>query len=294
MGNNLVRFKEGKLSVVRYIEKRLEENLNFLSIFTGETGIGKTWSAISLAELIDPEFDTETQVVFGVREFMELINSVEFKTKKIKQVIFDEPQITISAREWQSRTNKLILYLLSTFRHQNIIVFFCAPFMDFLDSASMKLMHCNFECRGVNLKTNKSRIRMKLLQYNAGLRKFYNHSLHVIRNGKINKLPFIHLPKPSKKSIDIFEKNKTNFTSKLNEEILAELYTMEEKTKPFSIDSLTERQKQIAKLFNEGLSVKQVAEQLQISSRSVYDHLKLMKKKGYTLKNTTKSPIEPH
>ncbi len=284
MTKNLVKYQEKKLSVVSWIEKRMKENLNFLSVFTGETGIGKTWSAISLAEKIDPDFDAHKQIVFGFKELMQIINDSEFKKMKIKQIIFDEPQITISVREWQSRTNKMINYLLSTFRHQNIIIYFCTPYMDFLDSASMKLMHCNFECRGVNLKTNKSKIRMKILQYNPNLRKHYNHSLYVIRDGKVNKLPFIHIPKPPKKLIDIFEKRKTEFTDKLNQEIMEELNEIAKKSQPFSKDLLTDRQKQVVELLERLGDVKLVAKELGISIQSVYDNLNFAKKKGYTRK----------
>ncbi len=277
---NLVKHQKGKRSEIVYIEKRLKQNMNFLCVITGGTGEGKTFCGLAEAEALDPEFDAERQVVFDIRGFMKLINDPWFKKKKVKIVISDEPQTSINSREWQSRVNKVFNYVLSTFRHQNIIVFFCTPYRDFLDSASMKLMNCNFECRGVNLKTNKSKIRMKLLQYNAELKKFYNHSLYVLRDGKYNKMPFIYLPKPSKKFIDIFERRKTEFTRRLNKEILDELQVIAEKSQPFSKELLTFRQEQVANLLEEGLEVEQVAKKLEISSVAVYKHQELMKKKG--------------
>jgi len=61
----------------------------------------------------------------------------------------------------------ILNFLLSTYRHQNIITLFTSPYEDFLDSAALKLFHVKFECRGWSKKTNKSKISPKIYQYNA-------------------------------------------------------------------------------------------------------------------------------
>lgn len=42
--------------LLQYIHKRIEENRNFIAIFTGDTGSGKSYSAIRLAEMVDTTF----------------------------------------------------------------------------------------------------------------------------------------------------------------------------------------------------------------------------------------------
>ncbi|MHB1470090.1 MAG: hypothetical protein ACYCSA_00950 [Thermoplasmataceae archaeon] len=42
--------------ILQYIHKRIEENRNFIAIFTGDTGSGKSYSAIRLAEMVDTTF----------------------------------------------------------------------------------------------------------------------------------------------------------------------------------------------------------------------------------------------
>jgi len=278
---NLIKHKEGESSMITWTKKRIKNNLNFLPIWTGATGIGKTWSAISFSYDLDSNFNAEKQIVFSFKALMELITSDWFKNLKMKIVIFDEPQTQISNKDWQSRTNKMFNFVLSTFRHENIILNFCTPYRDFLDSASMKLVHCEFECQGVNRKKQLSHIRPKLLQYNPTLKKFYRHSLHVIRNRKVHKMKDWFVKKPPKHLTDVFEARKTEFTDKLNANILQELTQLEAPKQIGFRKELTERQQEVLDLMNELGNVDNVAEKLKISSPSVYAHLKLIKNKGY-------------
>ena len=223
--------KQGEQSFIVWIKKRIEHNLNFLALAQGSTGIGKSWSMLRVAYDIDNDFEPR-QVAFSFRQVMEILNSDWFYKKKYKLIIFDEAQTDISNRQWQSLTNKLMNFLLSTFRHRNVILLFTSPYSDFLDSASMKLMHAVFDCKGWSKKTTKSLVRPKLLQYNAKLKKFYEHSLFVIRNGKMNKLVNWSIDKPPAHLIKPYEKAKLEFTTKLNAKILEELTSYENKDKP--------------------------------------------------------------
>ena len=170
---NLILLKKGESSWIRWIKKRIKHNLNLNALFTGPTGIGKSFNAIEIARQIDPEFDVTKQISFDFAGLMRIINQFNNKTdsnlhkKKYKVVIFDEAQTSTNRRDWQSKVNKFLNHLLSTYRHQNIITFFTSPYEDFLDSAALKLFHVKFECKGWNKKTNKSRMTPKIYQYNA-------------------------------------------------------------------------------------------------------------------------------
>ena len=225
---NLVLHRPDEDSWITFIKKRINNNLNFLAIAEGETGIGKSWSMMSIAHSIDPTFEA-SQVVFSFKGVMELLNSEDFMKKKWKIIVFDESQTDISNRAWQSLTNKLMNFLLSTFRHRNVILLFTSPYSDFLDSQTMKLMHCKFEVRGHSRKTQLTQIRPKILQYNSTLKKFYYHSLHVIKDKKVHKLVFWNVRKPPEHLIEPYEKAKLEFTTKLNKEILADLQNVSQK-----------------------------------------------------------------
>lgn len=230
---NMIMYKQGEHSWIRYIKMRIRANLNFLALAEGSTGAGKSWAMLSVAYLIDPTFDIR-QVAFSFKEVMKIINADWFKKKKWKVILFDEPQTSISNRQWQSLANRLFNFLLSTFRHQNVILLFATPYADFIDVASQKLLHCKFEVKGHSVKTNLTTIRPKLLQYNSRMKKFYEHSLYVMHKGKAGgstKLVKWNVPKPPQHLIDPYEEKKSAFTHSLNKDIECQLDTMETKQK---------------------------------------------------------------
>lgn len=289
--------KEGEASFITWIKKRINHNLNFLSILEGPTGSGKSWTGLSIAYQIDPVFDVKEQIAFDFKSMMRIINKFNNKEnplhkKKYKIVLFDEAQTNLSNRDWQSRINKLFLYLLSTFRHQNIIVLFTSPYSDFLDSASMKLLHAKFELKGWNKKTRHAHIRPKILQYNSKMKKFYEHSLHVIRNRMVNKMQDWLVIAPPEHLIIPYEEMKTEFTNQLNAKITAELENLD-KPKEIKMEGptyikpeiilkpLTTFQQQIHDCLKTGITKqKDIALKLNRTAGIVCENIKHMRKKG--------------
>ena len=283
-------YRKGQASWVNWIKKRIDNNLNFLAVAEGSTGIGKSWSMLSVAYMIDPTFEPR-QIAFDFRRLMEILNSDWFKKKKTKVVLFDEVQISISNRKWQSLVNQLFNYLLSTFRHQNIILLFTSPYTDFLDLQARKLLHCIFECKGWNKKTRTSHLRPKLQQYNGKYKKFYEHSLFVLKDGKLFKLVNWHVHAPPKHLILPYEQSKVEFTSKLNQSILQQLTDMENKTtnkdKQQPKKPLTELQEQILELCEQGYNQLQIAEKLNKKQPQISLNMRYMRNKNYILNKKT-------
>jgi len=269
---NIIMYREGEQSWILWIKKRIKNNLNFLAIAEGPTGIGKSWAMISVAYDIDNSFETR-QVAFSLKDVMEILESDWFNKKKWKIIVFDEAQCDISNRKWQSRINRLMNYLLSTFRHRNIILLFTSPYMDFLDSQTLKLLHCKFEIRGHNRKTKQTQIRPKLLQYNSKMKKFYEHSLFVIKNRKYHKQVNWIINKPPQHLIDPYEKDKVEFTTELNKKIMRDLN--DDKNKPRGIlDTGTAKQRERKRIFIEcGGNTKKTAKKIGVSVTTIENSL---------------------
>jgi ABC-type lipoprotein export system ATPase subunit len=211
-------------SLVRYIHRRINNNKNFLATITGPTGSGKSWSALSMAELIDPNFSVNN-IIFKGRELMKLINEGELKAGSV--IIWDEAGIDLSNRNWQSVTNKMLNALLQTFRHRNFILFFTVPYHDFIDSSSKKLFHADFETQKINKGEQKVIIKPKLLQYNSNLSKWYRKYLKVSLNGSLVKIRRWKVPKPSDELIKEYEIKRKMFTKNLNKDIDKQLLKLE-------------------------------------------------------------------
>ena len=167
-----------------------------------------------------------------------------------------------------------------------------SPFIEFLDSASMKLIHTNFECRGWSARTRLANVRPKILQYNSKQKKFYEHSLYVLRYGRYNKMTHWQIPAPPKHLIKAYEKKKEEYTTKLNKEIYEELLNIEKK-KENTRKLLTERQKEVIEAVAKH-GITNTAKELNISETAVYKHLNLCQNKGYTVeefKDITTDPL---
>jgi ABC-type dipeptide/oligopeptide/nickel transport system ATPase component len=303
---NIIKYKKGEDSFVRWIKKRIDNHLNFLCILEGETGSGKSYNALSISEKIDPEFDSKDQIAFTFFDLMKIINRFNgmeaghpLAKKKYKVCIFDEAQTDLSNRDWQSKVNKLFNYLLSTFRHQNIILFFTSPYSDFVDSASMKLLHARFECRGWDKDTGISSVRPKILQYNARQKKFYEHSLMVIRDGRMSKMTMWHIKKPSERVIAPYEEMKTAFTMRLNEHITKELCNLKEEEgkedkKELNPDTIQPLLWEIAQKGYK--NVDEIADRVgvllgkKVWAENLSRHFKTMRKRGYDIRQFKINP----
>jgi hypothetical protein len=240
--NNLILWKQGEDPVVSWIKKRIKLNLNFLSITTGSPGNGKSWFDLSVAEMIDKDFNPEKQIAFSPLQFMTAINGFngedeELAKKKYKVLLYEEFQKSSNRRKWQSKINELINLIVSTFRNQHIIVLFNTPYTSFIDSNTVKLLCARIETKGWSKKEEKSGARFKILQYNDELSKMYTHSLHIIKDGEVFKMNGLWMVnKPSKRLTEVYERRKIEFTTKVNKEATADFEKLEGITSESNID----------------------------------------------------------
>ena len=138
-------YKQTKIGqIAGLIRERLWiRHTNALIAIFGEPGSGKSLSAITLARLVDDHFSLDN-VVFTPEEFLERLD----KASRGTVVIFDEAGVGIPAREWQSLQNKLLNYVLQTFRYQNICVIFTTPHISYIDRQARHLLHYTAVTKG--------------------------------------------------------------------------------------------------------------------------------------------------
>jgi len=281
--------EERRHTWIRYFLLRIKKNKNNLVVVTGATGSGKSFSAMAICELISQSnnipFEIDN-VVFGLLPLMKLINSG--KLKKGSCIIFDEPQISISAREFQSKANRIFNYLVSTFRHKNFNLFFCTPYEDLLDKSARKLFHAKLECISIDLKTQQVVLRPVILNYNAHLQKFYGEFLKVrykpvgVNRHVTKKIEEWCVPKPSIELINAYEKKKTDFTSNLNKVLQKDLEAYEQKHQPKEKKEvkLTANQQTAVSLMTSLKNASKVAEIMGKETKQIYVLLRDAKEKG--------------
>ena len=160
---------------------------------------------------------------------MRLINSG--KLKKGSAIVFEEAGIGMSSKNWQSVTNKLLNFLIQTFRHRNFVLIFNTPYMDFVDASTRKLFHAEFSTLSIDIQNSACRLKPRYIQYNSRNKKFYFKRLKVItREGK-RHVDTWSISRPSKDLVKEYEIKKREFTDKLNATIQQDLLKLEEQDK---------------------------------------------------------------
>lgn len=279
-----------KDSWVRWILYRIRQNKNCLITVVGATGSGKTWSAMSICEKISERnkvpFGVDN-IIFGLKELMSLINSGDLK--KGSCIIFDEPQVSISAREFQSQANKVFNYLLTTFRNRNFILFFCTPYEDLLDKTARKLFHAKFLTISINRNTELTKLKPFVVEYNSKYQKFYEKYLRIsFRKKGFNRNTVVPLrlwevPKPSKELIKVYEHKKMVFTTKLNVSIekRLEFYEKENDVQEYRKELTRKQEDVLITIAKYKGKMKPASEELKMGERNVYFHRLQSAKKGY-------------
>ncbi len=264
---------------ISYIKRRNLNKKNFLCCITGPTGSGKSWSALSICNQVDPSFNP-SRIVFSMKELMNLVNRGDLKSGSA--ILWDEAGIDLSNRNWQSLVNKSINYLLQTFRHKRLVLIFTVPYMDFLDTNSRKLFHAEILTQKINFKKKVVKTKAYLMQYNPRNKKFYYKYLRVKTKKGIAPITIYNIEAPPTWLIDSYEDLKTKFTSKLNLDIEQQLKEAEPSNE---IKPLTSIQEEVIALMSEGNKVSDVALKMGLKERTIYFHLAQSKKKGYTMED---------
>jgi len=283
------------------VGRTMRQNKNNLISLVGKTGSGKTYSAISICEIMskmDGVPFTIEHVVFSLRELMDLINSG--KLKRGSKIVFDEPQVSISAREFQSEANKVFNYLLSTFRHRNLTLFFCTPFETLLDKNTRRLFHVRMETMSINVNNQTCRLKPRYIEYSDFKTEPYRKQLVIMfkdenGRGKSHKLFYWDVPKPSKELIEQYEKKKLDFTNNLNKNISERLKKFDESGNSLTAEQveditirkpLTQTQERVMKVLaniKESNKFERASEILKVSLSAIHKNKTLAEKKGYSV-----------
>jgi DNA-binding CsgD family transcriptional regulator len=267
-----------------YIERRIQRNQNVLIAITGQTGSGKSYSAIKICELMSKQLGTTftvDNICFEPTEFMQLINSD--KLSKGSCLILDETGVAINSRKWQSKTNILIGYVTQTFRHKNYIVIFNVPDFSFIDSALRKMFHIYIETNGINYQEKLCCLKPFLLQTNQRTGNlYYKYLRYKVPDKEVTTCDGWDLSLPSKELIKEYENKKTMYTKKLNEGVQKELEGIDNKAnQDIETQPLTEVQQKIYDYKMQGMKQVEIQKILNTTSQHISNACTQIRKKGY-------------
>jgi hypothetical protein len=210
-------FKEKK-------HRLIKNNQNWLGIICGPTGTGKSYTGLTIANLISfRPITIHRNVVFSPEELMKkLVNPKELEKGDV--LIFDEAGVGMSSRDWTSLQNKLIGSILQTFRNMNLGVIFTTPNLGFIDVQARKLFHNYFETLDLDRKHGLCLVSPYNIQHNSKQDKtYYKRPVYYDDNGARVKMDSIWIAKPNQNIIDDYEQAKWKFTRNLNKNALDQM-----------------------------------------------------------------------
>lgn len=213
----------GNKFITRIKNRMLKHNKNWLAICCGDTGSGKSYTALYLADVLNPRgLNIERDVCLTPEKFLERINSPELRRGDV--IVFDEAGVGMPARDWHSLQNKLLSSVFQTFRNLNQGVIFTTPNLSFVDSQARKLFHNYFETVSIDHKRKNAYLRVYDIQYNNKNDKvYYKAPQFDDKTGSRHKMKMIRVPMIAKRFIDEYEPIKSEFTKKLNRKALEEV-----------------------------------------------------------------------
>lgn len=196
-------------------------NDNWMAAVVGETGSGKSWASLRIAEAVDPNF-TVDQVAFSVIEFLELVNDDSLGRGSV--IVFEEASVEASSHEWYSKSNSVLRNVLDTWRNQNRGAIFTLPAFGQLDKGARGRMSALIQMHDKEEDEGYTTAKYKRCQQDSDTGQIYKK--YPILKGK--KYRFLKLTKPSKDLREAYEKRKADYTKDLNQRLLDELIEEQE------------------------------------------------------------------
>jgi ABC-type dipeptide/oligopeptide/nickel transport system ATPase component len=257
----------------RWAVNRVKRKNNSTNIrFVGDTGSGKSWSGLSVAESCAKLLGyrlSKDNIYFSIKDVIQKVAEEEPKPGTI--FFIDEQQVGAGSKDHASKKNKAYSAFLSTVRSNRYIFITTLPFSDMEDKQLRRLFHVEVETQGINESAQTVNTRPRYLEHSRLKDKTYRKRLVIVFKDestgftKARKLSTWDIKRPSQEIVDIYEPMKREFKrklyKKLNEELNDFESAKEDKTNPSAAVTelnrrkLTDYQKAIMEIMQSGIKV---------------------------------------
>lgn len=189
--------------IIYHLKQRLtKKRKNALILIVGDTGGGKSYAALKMAEAIDPTFHPGRIAHMRGSEFIRILTTEKLRRGNV--VIWDDVGKGLKKRDWYDVVNKAIVDVLQVFRVLGLCVIFTCPDASFIDSNAISLFHYWGEMTTIDYTKKKSKMKFFKIQKNRRTGKTYWHYIRVA--GK--KITRLVTGLPSRELIRQYEKDK--------------------------------------------------------------------------------------
>jgi len=262
---------------LKYILDRILKNKNCIIMVVGETGSGKSYSALRLAEALaeiqEIPFDVDN-VAFEAEEFLKLLRK---ELPKGSPIVFDECGVAFQARTFMSFINRTLSYTLQTIRRKNHIIIMTVPDISFVDAQGRKLIHMMLITEKIIHSRKVARLRPYIISITYRTGKVYHIAPRVRIDGILTKIRKIDVHLPTIRLRHEYEKKKKKYTDKLYDTAYKGLRADREA----DLNVLSANHRTVYELDRAGMKSPEIAKILKVKVRRIYDLRKENKQAGF-------------
>lgn len=235
-----LHLKEMRMSIILLVKGNFEYQF----------GIGKSYLALKLGELIDKNFSID-KVVFEPKDFKRVLKIMEEKFYQV--MVIDEAGILINAKKWASFINEAIRATMMVLRNLRCMCILVSPAMKFIDADVRRMITFTAECeKHIDRTGHQQKVYARFYKINwlETQDKFYLYRLKFFERStkKECKIGKLKISLPSEELVNAYEEKAAKYKEKIRQRIgLFEDSFLEIKTDPFSIiNDILEKKDEIA------------------------------------------------
>jgi len=221
------------------IWKRLnEKNEHFMGVVVGQEGSGKSYTALRIAESVDPSFNAD-RVIFDIGELLEILENGEHQPGQF--YVLDEAGVQLGRRTWQDRGQILANQALQLIRSHNLGLLFTLPRLGELDSQAQGRLQAFLE---LNEKEDGEYVRGKWKWMDPDradetgtiYKKYPRRRI----NGSVTRITSVAFSPPSEETSEPYEERKREHQTEFYEETISELSGEDEDDEGDGADTVPE------------------------------------------------------
>lgn len=213
--------------LLRRIWDRLnKKNEHFMGAIVGQEGSGKSYTALKIADEVDPTF-SDKRVIFDVAELLKRLKDGDHEPGYF--YVLDEAGVQLGRRTWQERSQVLANQALQLIRDHNLGLVFTLPRLSEFDSQAQGRLQAALE---LTKKKDDEYVRGKWKFFDPNRMddtgKIYKKYPRRRHNGQLKRIKTFAFTPPREELVRPYENRKQEFQERFYEEVINELEDSEE------------------------------------------------------------------
>lgn len=213
--------------LLRNIWDRLNvHNEHFMGVIVGQEGSGKSYTALRIADEVDPTFNHE-RIIFDVGELLKRLRDGDHEPGYF--YVLDEAGVQLGRRTWQERSQVLANQALQLIRDHNLGLIFTIPRLGEFDSQAQGRLQAALELTD---KEDGEYVRGKWKFFDPDRMddtgKIYKKLPRRRQNGKKKRIRSLAFRPPREDLVEPYEERKSEFQRDFYDTVIEELSDDEE------------------------------------------------------------------